>query len=402
MPRQLYNASITHVSYVDKAANKQKFFLTKSADKQAPTFDKDVKAIVKADDEQKLVYGVVYEPGVEDTHGDFMEAADIEKAAHGFMKSYQNIDTQHNFEAGAGELVESYVAPADFQVGEATIAKGSWVIVTKATEEIWKSIKEGEITGYSMAGVAETKEIAKSDEVPLFERFKKFLKGESVQKGEVTDRFNATQKYRDLYAARNIFDDVFYDEVWNEKPDSQRLADAANDLANLFNQIASSPDSFIKAMKEEDKEKYIAKAGRKISSERLSKLQTAYETLGTVLTDVQVFEAEQEEEIDVKKEDLQEVIKEALTPINEKLEALEKADKDIETKQEETVEKAEAALTKEEMTQLLKEAMAPISERLETVEKARGIKKSAEQEEDEKEEVTKSSGGVFGSLFGHQ
>jgi len=402
MPRQLYNASITHVSYVDKAANKQKFFLVKSANQQQPTFTKDVKAIAKADDEQQLVYGVVYEPGVEDTHGDFMEASDIEKAAHGFMKSYQNIDTQHNFEAGAGELVESYVAPADFQVGEATITKGSWVIVTKATEEIWKSIKDGDITGYSMAGMAETKEIAKSDEVTLFERFKKFLKGESVQKGEVTDQFNASQKMRDLYAAYNIFQDVFYDETWSNSPDITRVSNAANDLANLFNQIAAAPDSFIKAAKEEGKQTYIAKAGRKISSARLNQLQTAYESLGTVLSDVQTLEADPEEEIDVKKEDLQEVIKEALAPINDKLEQLEKADKDIETKQEETVEKADAALTKEEMTQLLKEAMAPLNERIETVEKARGIKKSADQEEDEKEEVTKSSGGVFGTLFGHQ
>ncbi|HFK1435665.1 TPA: hypothetical protein ACGXNJ_005859, partial [Bacillus cereus] len=37
--RELKNAKITHVSYVDKAANKKQFFLTKSADKR-PTFQK--------------------------------------------------------------------------------------------------------------------------------------------------------------------------------------------------------------------------------------------------------------------------------------------------------------------------------------------------------------------------
>ena len=35
-------------------------------------------------DEQKLVYGIVYEPDVPDAHGDYMTAEEIEKAAHGF------------------------------------------------------------------------------------------------------------------------------------------------------------------------------------------------------------------------------------------------------------------------------------------------------------------------------
>src|SRR5690606_15432934 len=130
MSRELKNANITHVSYVDKGANKKKFFLTKAEEK--PVFEKQVRILTTADDEQKLVYGVVYEPDVEDSHGDFMTAAEIEKAAHGFMKDARNIDKQHNFEAGFGEVVESYVAPADITVGDETITKGSWVLVTKA------------------------------------------------------------------------------------------------------------------------------------------------------------------------------------------------------------------------------------------------------------------------------
>ncbi len=99
--RKLENVLVTHVSYVDKAANKKSFFLTKSAEDLKPNFETEVKLVTKSDDPQKLVYGVVYEPDVEDVHGDFMDAETIEKAAHGFMADYQQIDKQHDFTTNA-------------------------------------------------------------------------------------------------------------------------------------------------------------------------------------------------------------------------------------------------------------------------------------------------------------
>jgi len=85
-----------------------------------------------------------------------MTATEIEKAAHGFLKDARQIDKQHDFQGGVGEVVESYVAPADFEVNGETIKKGSWVLVTKASDEVWEQIKKGDITGYSMAGTVET------------------------------------------------------------------------------------------------------------------------------------------------------------------------------------------------------------------------------------------------------
>lgn len=84
MPRELINAKITHVSYVDKATNQKQFFFMKS--EKQPDFQKEIKVIAKADDVQRLVYGIVYEPNVADAHGDFMTPEEIEKAAHGFLK----------------------------------------------------------------------------------------------------------------------------------------------------------------------------------------------------------------------------------------------------------------------------------------------------------------------------
>ncbi|MFE8095745.1 XkdF-like putative serine protease domain-containing protein, partial [Bacillus toyonensis] len=130
MPRKLKNVDVSFVSIVDKAANKKKFFLTKS--EQEPTFEKEVRIIKGEDEEQKLVYGIVYSPGsagdprTHDAHGDFMTAEEIEKSAHNFIAKYRNIDTQHDFNAGAGEVVESYVAPVDMDINGETITKGTW------------------------------------------------------------------------------------------------------------------------------------------------------------------------------------------------------------------------------------------------------------------------------------
>lgn len=155
--RKLENVKVTHVSYVDKAANKKSFFLTKAEGK--PTFETAVKLVTKADDPQKLVYGVVYEPETEDAHGDYMDAETIEKAAHSFMEDYQQIDKQHDFTTSAGKVVESYVAPVEMTINDTTITKGTWVLVTKATDEMWEDIQKGEFTGYSLAGTAEVEEI---------------------------------------------------------------------------------------------------------------------------------------------------------------------------------------------------------------------------------------------------
>lgn len=90
------------------------------------------------------------------------------------MKDAREIDKQDDFQGGVGEVVESYVAPADFEMNGETIKKGSWVLVTKASEEVWEQIKKGEITGYSMAGTAET--IEKQEKSP-------FLKRKQMRKG---------------------------------------------------------------------------------------------------------------------------------------------------------------------------------------------------------------------------
>lgn len=153
--QELRDVTITHVSYVKRGANKKQFLFAKSADSNNnPDVEFDVRVVKNDDSAKKLLYGIVYEPNEIDAHGDSMNAEEIEKTAHEFMKFYRNIDTEHNLIAGAGYVVECYIAPVDMEIGTQKIKKGSWVLVTEATDEIWEDYLNGEITGYSMYGIA--------------------------------------------------------------------------------------------------------------------------------------------------------------------------------------------------------------------------------------------------------
>ena len=186
---RITNLIPSHVSIVDKAANKRSFLLMKDAEQ--PNVETDVR-LLKRDEEQQIVYGVVYEPDVVDAHGDFMDTGEIEKAAHVFLKEFRNVDKQHDFTSKVGEVIESYIAPADFELGGQTVTKGTWMMAVKVVDDVWQSIQKGEYTGFSLAGYGNV-EKAEPVEAPLtkeeetfFAKLKKFfaplLEHEQVQK----------------------------------------------------------------------------------------------------------------------------------------------------------------------------------------------------------------------------
>ena len=325
--RKLENVKVTHVSYVDKAANKKQFFLIKSASE--PTFETTVKLLTKSDDPQQLVYGVVYEPDVEDAHGDFMDAETIEKAAHGFMEEYQNIDKQHDFKTSAGKVVESYVAPSDMTVGDTAIAKGTWVLVTKATDELWESIQKGEFTGYSLAGTAEVEEVKK----------------------QTTDNFNNSKMYRDINAAL----DAFRSATWN-----------------ILDNYSVDDSTRIEGIQKE-----ISELSALINSFQTTQPLTKQGLISTVKS---FFNLKKQEEVEMTQEELKKALGEAFAPINDRLEALEKATKDPKTDPnadpkangKNKKDKAEAAaLDAKAVAKAVSEAIAPMAGRLEALEKAR-------------------------------
>lgn len=106
--------------------------------------------VLKAvNEERQIVYGVVYEPNVIDTHGDMMLAHDIEAMAHRFLSDLvlsKSIDTMHDNDATSCYPVESYIA----RKGDPDYPEGAWVLGVKVVDaDIWSRIKKGELNGYS-------------------------------------------------------------------------------------------------------------------------------------------------------------------------------------------------------------------------------------------------------------
>ncbi|MCS3600140.1 XkdF-like putative serine protease domain-containing protein [Bacillus sp. JUb91] len=406
MPRKLKNVDVSYVSIVDKGANKKKFFLTKSDDK--PNFVKEVKIIKGEDEEQKLVYGVVYEPGsadkpeTHDSHGDFMEASDIEKSAHNFILKYRNIDTQHDFNAGAGEVVESYIAPTDMEVNGETIIKGSWVLVTKATDEIWESIQKGNYTGYSLAGVAETEvieeEVTKTEEKQMksfFQLMKGFFGGEKVAKGEVRDKFNQNKHRRDVNASFSALEDTFYQSLWNaptaDAIDLDRIEAAALEFVEIINELKGT-EAVVKAWENKpvvSLAEEVEKAGKKISAPNMADIDSAIESLTNLKTRVTPSpEGAGSEEDNMNQEQLAKTLEDVVAPLKKELETVKKH---LNIEPEKTPEELAVAKAVEAAT-------APILKELEEIKKSQGI--SNQQDTDGQTNVQKSAGGYAG-YFGN-
>jgi DNA adenine methylase len=115
--------------------------------------------VLKREDEKQIVTGIVLEPDEVDAQGDTIGPEPIERTAHNFLARY-NRETQlgvmHKmFENQGIELVESWVSPHDFSIGTSVVKKGSWLMSVRVkSADLWKRIKQGEINGFSIGGIA--------------------------------------------------------------------------------------------------------------------------------------------------------------------------------------------------------------------------------------------------------
>ena len=105
--------------------------------------------IIKIDEDQQIVKGVVYSPWVLDSHGHYMSDKEVEKTCHAFLMSgrQDQVDVMHDNRVINAMVVESYID----HVGGDDIPPGSWMATTKIFDKsVWKQVKSGALNGYSM------------------------------------------------------------------------------------------------------------------------------------------------------------------------------------------------------------------------------------------------------------
>ncbi len=270
------DAKISFVSLVDKAANKHQFLITKAEGNQANI--QTLGRIIKADSDSHYVTGIVYEPMVEDTDGNYMTAAEIEKAAHWFMKNAGDADIQHCFSKAEGvEVVESYIAKCDMEIEDQSIKKGTWLMTMEISDaDVWDKIEKGEITGFSMGGTGKysTEDVDLSNSSVEKNGSKKgILKAianmfgmnvDVVEKGEVKNKYTQRIIRDNFWSAFYTLSDCLLDSYNPETgkyeivQDTTRIRDALEDFNSIVTDLLTS---------NEDVYKSIEKAGKKMSTQ---------------------------------------------------------------------------------------------------------------------------------------
>jgi hypothetical protein len=117
-----------------------------------------IEHVLKLDKAEQIVMGVVYAPGLPDSHGDFMSAEEIKKACHDFMKrgDMLAVDIMHDNIRYGCEIVECFIVRAgdpDFPI------EGSWVTAVHCPDPIWERVEKGELNGFSMEAIAFREEV---------------------------------------------------------------------------------------------------------------------------------------------------------------------------------------------------------------------------------------------------
>ena len=123
--------------------------LTKVKNLEGKSVNTKISTIKSIDDERQIVYGLVYEPNVLDSHGDMMTAEEIEKMCHRFMQIEsldKTIDVNHDGVPVSAHPIESFIAKAD----DPHYTEGSWVLGVKIYDDmIWEDVKTGRLNGFS-------------------------------------------------------------------------------------------------------------------------------------------------------------------------------------------------------------------------------------------------------------
>jgi len=104
-------------------------------------------------EEDQVVYGEVYIPNRVDTDHETMSVESVEKAAWEFLSTGKTdkIDIQHDLIESGCQVVESFIA----REGWEPWVDGAWVMGVKCVDEVWESVKSGELNGFSFYGTSQ-------------------------------------------------------------------------------------------------------------------------------------------------------------------------------------------------------------------------------------------------------
>ncbi|HMQ98222.1 MAG TPA: XkdF-like putative serine protease domain-containing protein [Ignavibacteria bacterium] len=290
---KLKDVDVELLSFVDKAANKRNFIYKAAGvnEDDAFSFNKHIE-IAKIDEEKRLVYGVVYAPGEADAHDDMMDIEEVEKACHRFMtksNTRKAVDTQHDL----NPVDDVTIVECAILRGTHDILKdekpGTWYVVSKVdNDEVWKSVKDGTYTGYSLYGHAVREEVAKSTKQKLVDRLMKWLDSEEDEaiSNEVVKGFNEKITRFKVNTVVDAISSSLYDILWDEFKSIDEKLKAVIQVLDDAKAYAQNID----LAKGE-----VIKAGKVISDSNMKKLQAAMDAMQSLMDSAGTAESKRAE-----------------------------------------------------------------------------------------------------------
>lgn len=149
-PKMLTQLIVANYKFVEKDLESAELL-------EDPPIEKVCELIKGVDpNDERYVLGVVLVPEQVDAQGDIYSHEEVRQAAHRFMEEFGGLGLMHELRVNDQvKVLESYVAPTPFQVGELSVAKGTWLLAVRVhSDELWERVKRGELTGFSIGGSA--------------------------------------------------------------------------------------------------------------------------------------------------------------------------------------------------------------------------------------------------------
>jgi archaellum component FlaC len=157
------------LSGVGEPAIDSKWTMFKATDDGGHDYGTRSPIVTKADDdgEKRIAYAAAMIPRELDKEGDVVPTPTVEKAAHSFLTEDGGVDTDHSLIEGDGDVVESWVLKQerDFELpdgGSETYPAGTWMVGIKWAKDAWERIQQGDLTGLSIYGMADSVPLGKS------------------------------------------------------------------------------------------------------------------------------------------------------------------------------------------------------------------------------------------------
>lgn len=107
---------------------------------------------------------IVMVPNETDLHGDITSEDEVRKACHSFNKHSMQANLFHLVETDMFSIVESYISPVDFILGDKVVHKGTWLCNIQCNNTgLWDLIKSGEVCGVSIGAMATVETIEEKE-----------------------------------------------------------------------------------------------------------------------------------------------------------------------------------------------------------------------------------------------